>query len=334
MSQVTEYNPNKKLWQHPPDIIIKNVPVTYFDNDKDANDYYKRIKNKDIWKTRTDEISKNFNPDKLGEFFYCLKCRRLEDGAHRRIIAKEKGVMAIDVRTGNDCYKNYVKNGRLIRGDSTFLETYEKIMGEIKTEHRLDKKWLEVSAFDKWPFILQHVDFRDKSFLDVGCNVGYSCFRAWSLMASEVVGIDIRTDVLCVAASMNEKLKALNSKITFINIPLSQYHGGHDIVMCMGLLHYFPITDYEKNFPIANYEKMINSLIESCNETLIIELRLRQGDKNIKLTTGTGNQTLPTEGWLYRKLENNNFVIKAKYNRGKDRELWIAKRIDAMEKGR
>jgi hypothetical protein len=90
-------------------MIIQDVPIAYFDDDKDALSYYERMKNKEVWKARNQYILGNFDPLRLGEFFYCLKCKRLEDGAHRRIITKEKGIKTIDVRTGSTCYKNYVK---------------------------------------------------------------------------------------------------------------------------------------------------------------------------------------------------------------------------------
>jgi 2-polyprenyl-3-methyl-5-hydroxy-6-metoxy-1,4-benzoquinol methylase len=194
-------------------------------------------------------------------------------------------------------------------------------MSKQPTGHRLDKKWLYASAFDKWPFIIKHVDFRNKSFLDVGCNIGYSCFKAWSLMAKSVFGLDIRANILRIARKIKiNQLKIKSDKE--IKFRCGKWEDIKsfpqiDIIICMGLLHYFLIE---------NYELILNKLMGFCKETLILELRLRQNNKEIKLTKGSGNQTLPTEGWLFKKLKDNGFTVKARLDRGKDRELWIAER--------
>lgn len=319
--QLIEYKPGTELHNYQNDLIVKNVPVEYFDTDRDAIDYYEKHKNDKAWKARNKGILDNFNPVMFGEFFYCTKCQRMEDGAHRWAIAKEKGITHVDVRIGGDCYKNYIKAGRFLRGDSTFIETLSKLIDENPKRHKLDKKWLMASASDKWPFILRHVDFRGKSFLDIGCNVGYSVFRAWSLMADYITGIDIRADVKKVATSMKMKLGIKYPNFQLLNLNTDQFFKDElpcfNIVMSMGMVHYLAKK---------NYEHVFTQMMGMCEETLIIELRLRKGRKDITLTTGSGGQTLPTEGWLRNKLENNGFKKFHIYSRAKDRALWICKR--------
>jgi len=88
----------------------------------------------------------------------------------------------------------------------------------------------------------------------------------------------------------------------------------------MGLLHYFSMTEYEAAF---------DKLMDSCKETLVIEMRLRTGNHNSELTAGSGNQTLPTEGWLSKKLETNNFKVITKYDREPGlRSLWVARKVE------
>jgi len=316
MKQVIKYITGKQLHEYAADVVVEGVPVKYFDDDIDAMNYFKRYDGKKAWESSLNKLESEFDPIKFGEIFYCLKCKRMEDGAHRRAIAVKKGITHISVRTGSDCYKNYVKAGRLIRGDSTFIGTFTDMMHEIPTEHKLDGRWLLASAGDKWPFISNNVDFKGKSFLDAGCNVGYSCVMAWSKMATECTGIDIRSDVLCVGASVKNKLKAPDEKITFYNYSFLNHLKRYDIVMSMGLLHYFNI---------AEYEKALNKLMSLCKETLIIEMRLRRENQADMLTT-SGIQTLPAAGWITKRLSENGFTVSAKYTRKPDRELWIASR--------
>jgi len=313
-----KYEKNKKLHEYEPDVVVEGVPVKYFDNDIDAMRYFKRYDGKEEWESSLAKLESEFDPIKFGEIFYCLKCERMEDGAHRRALAIRKGITHVSVRTGSDCYKNYVKTGRLIRGDSTFINTFTDMMREIPTEHRLDGRWLLASAGDKWPFISNNVDFKGKSFLDAGCNVGYSCVMAWSKMATECTGIDIRSDVLCVGASVKNKLKAPDDKITFYNYSFLNHLKKYDIVMSMGLLHYFNI---------AEYEKALNKLISLCKETLIIEIRFRRNLDVAKLAV-SGIQTLPTELWIKNKLHDTGFLVTGCFYRdsGK-RAIFIAKRI-------
>jgi len=316
------YKIGTELHEYPEDSIVIGVPVEYFDNDKDAIEYYEKNKNKESWKKSTQAIIDNFDIILFDDFFYCSKCRRLEDGAHRRIIALDKGRKKVNVMVGSDCYKNYVKDGRLIRSDSTFIDTILKTMKDNPTEHRLDRKWLMASAGDKWSVFSGKIDFRGKSVLDVGCNVGYSCFRAWGRMVANVTGIDIREDILKIPKIIKKKLILTNDRMQFLKKDWNKYkvNRKYDIVISMGLLHYFSMTEYEAAF---------DKLMDSCKETLVIEMRLRTGNHNSELTAGSGNQTLPTEGWLSKKLETNNFKVITKYDREPGlRSLWVARKVE------
>jgi SAM-dependent methyltransferase len=317
--QEVKYDSKKALWDYKANTIVKDVPVEYFDDDLDAATYLARVKNGKSWKANVKRILNNFDPFKFGEFFYCRKCRRIEDGAHRLVIAKELGVKIADVRTGGSCYKNYVKAGRLIRRDSTFMDTFEKAMKANPTFHPLDKRWLEANAKDKWPLFSGLVDFRNKSFLDVGCNVGYSCIMAWSKMASSCLGVDIRPDVLKIGEKIASKLKAKDNQIQFYLMDWKKYNTDKsikfDIVMCSGMLHYFEADEYERLF---------NKLLDSCKHQLIIEMRLRPNRSDDRLII-SGIQTLPTDTWFINRLRNKGFIVKARFVRKPgSRELWVA----------
>lgn len=316
--QEVKYDSKKELWEYKANTIVKDVPVKYFDDDVDAATYRARVKNGSRWKISVQKIIDNFDPFKFGEFFYCRECRRIEDGAHRLIIAKELGIKTADVRTGGSCYKNYVKAGRLIRRDSTFMDTFEKAMDKNPTSHPLDKRWLEANAKDKWPLFSSLVDLRKMSFLDVGCNTGYSCIQAWSRMASISQGIEIREDVLKVADAIKTKLGIKNDKLFFTWADWGEILSKDwlfDIVMCSGMLHYFEADEYERLF---------NKLLDSCRKQLIIEMRLRPNRSDDRLTM-SGIQTLPTDTWFINRLKDKGFYVKARFVRkAGSRELWVA----------
>jgi len=315
--QEVRYNSKIKPWEYKANTIIKDMPIKYFDDDVDAANYLARVKNSNKWKVSIQKIIDNFDPFKFGEFFYCRKCRRIEDGAHRLVVAKKLGIKTADVRIGGSCYKNYINAGRLIRRDSTFMDTFEEAIEKNPTSNPSDKRWHNANAKDKWPLFSSLVDFRNKSFLDIGCNVGYSCIQAWSKMASVSHGIDIRKDVLKVANAVKAKLGIKNDNLLFILADWREFalkKRMFDIVMCSGLLHYFDINEYKRLF---------NKLLDSCKIQLIIEMRLRPNRSDDKLTL-SGIQTLPTDTWFINRLKDKGFIIKARFIRKPgSRELWV-----------
>jgi len=306
-----DYRPGSELWQYEAGSVVKGVPVSYFDNDKDAMEYRQKHQNSQFWRDNVAKLTANFDPMKFGPVYYCLNCRRLEDGAHRLIVAEKRGLKTIGVQVGDVCYKHV-----RVDKDKSVLEVFYDAMEELPTSHRLDRAWLNACAKSKWPLFGAVVDFRGKTFLDVGCNVGYSCIEAWRRGASGVFGIDVRRDVLAVA----ERVKAI------LNVPgLVQFYGiewkagvafqKFDIVMIMGLLHYFPK---------GQYEAILKGLCDTCNETLILELRI-MGSNRPKLMA-VGRQTLPTTQWLQDKLNKFGFLPVKRVIRDKQRELWVCER--------
>ena len=319
--QEIQYKQGVELWRYRANSIIKGVPVSYFDADTDAAAYLSRVGNGSRWKASIQRIIDNFDLQKFGALFYCRKCKRMEDGAHRLVIARERGIKTVDVRIGGSCYKRYVKAGRVIRRDSTFRDTFEKAMKENPTSHKLDPRWLEASVRDKWPLFSGLVDFRGKSFLDVGCNVGYSCVEAWGRMARESVGIEVREDVLKVADAVKAKIGVKDCSLSFLNADWSEINTDDwkfDIVMSMGLFHYFKMDEYERLF---------NKLLSVAKETVILELRLRPFRKDVALIK-LGSQTLPTARWLLQHFKHGGFKVTNRFVRKQgSRELWIAEKV-------
>jgi len=252
------------------------------------------------WLLRMKQI-KEFLP-----VYYCKKCRQLEDGAHRIRALRERGEKSCDVAIHNKCiHKN---SGYLGILEAAFMKFKNRGM-KFKP---LDFAWIRACR-DKWRIISKHVNFKGKTVLDVGCQSGYSPLEAVRRGARKVIGIENRQSIIDVGRFAISQLN-LQARITlkledWALAPCEK----HDIVICMGLLHYFPINEYERLF---------NKLLDSTRETLIIEMRLFLGDRIDIIEHGT--QTIPSEGWLDAHANTHGFSIKTRAVRklGK-RELWI-----------
>ena len=189
-------------------------------------------------------------------------------------------------------------------------------MKEFPTSHRLDKKWLHALVADKWKYI-ESIDFTNKSYLDVGCHVGYSCFRAWAASADHFLGIDVRADVLKVAEEIKKELNIADGFI-FLNKDWAKHPENElafDIVSMLGLIHYFPKKIYKK---------VLKSLCDIKEESLILELRIIPSNHSFVQTIQ--RQTLPSTKWLSNALKQYGFKHFKRHVRESRRELWIAKR--------
>jgi 2-polyprenyl-3-methyl-5-hydroxy-6-metoxy-1,4-benzoquinol methylase len=308
---MTEYKNGTKLYKYQVGTVVSEVPVRYFDEDRDAMAYRKRHKSTRFWRENVANIMANFDYEKLTPLYYCASCKRLEDGAHRLYIADKLGINKLDVLVGGICYKHYKK-----LENRSILETCFEVMDEYPTSHRLDRKWLLASALDKWRY-LGDVVFKGKSFIDIGCHVGYSCFEAWRRGASPVLGVDTREDVLMVADEVGARIGADSTvRLGRVQWGPGEERGRYfDIVMCMGLIHYFSG---------GAYKRVLDGLCGMCKDTLILELRIVPHGR-VAIHRASGGQTMPTTSWLKGVLGVAGFNHK-RFVRDKQREMWIATR--------
>lgn len=337
-----DYIANTDLWTYDVGTIIYKVPVAYFKKDKDAMAYRRKNINKPWWKARMKQLANEFDPKKFKPIYYCKNCKRMEDGARRLNYSELHNMEFISVRIGDECYKRYRKRKPEVVGIAVTPEACDKVnemnkpvscdplidiilskMKEFPTSHRLDKKWLLANVNDKWKYI-EHVDFKDKKHSDIGCHVGYSCFRAWQKGAKESCGLDIREDVLKVAEEVKKELNISDDEGTFHKVSFLDVYDSHflkcvinsDIVSMLGLIHYFPKKIYKK---------VLKSLCDITKETLILELRII--DRNKPFVQEIQRQTLPSSKWLSNALKQYGFKVERRVKREFRRELWIAKRI-------
>jgi len=245
--------------------------------------------------------------DAFGPIYYCMKCERLEDGCHRSWVRRAKGLKGVDVVAGRTCWKNI-----------------EGLIGTIVDcgLSRKDHAWVRACEAKKWNH-LKEIDFQGKTYLDVGSQVGFSCFMAWNYGASSVDGVEIRKEVYNVAQKVKGVLEA--NEITFHRgdwLEVKSHFGQYDIVSCMGLMHYFPV---------GVYGPVLDDLCAKAKEKLILDLRT--WDKEAVAYHIVGTQTLIGRDYLENSLNDNGFQVVKKIDNSflgmaaaGGRELWIMER--------
>ncbi len=298
MSKVIAYYDSLKLNELEDNTIVKNVPLTH-----KIFWYILNIPRNDKWLKRAEEI------DEFPPLYYCKKCKILEDGAHRTVALNNKGKKYSNIIVKNNCYANTTGYRNLIR---TIMIKEKEQGAHIK---RKDFDWLSTCCKYKWKAIDEVVKFKDKTYLDIGCQTGYSPLEGIRRGAKEAIGIDIRDRVLDIGRKAIDYLELDNVKLH--NCSWEDYTPKKtDIVSCMGLIHYFPIDKYEELF---------YKILDNTKEIAILELRCNSN--NDKNTLIEKSQVIATGGWLLDKLNKKGFeLIKKVVRKPNKRELWIVKR--------
>lgn len=97
-------------------------------------------------------------------------------------------------------------------------------------------------ADEMWRHIEKHVDFSDKSVLDVGCGRADLMVRSWMSGARAVYGIDSSPITINEARIRTLDLVKAGARIYFLQKDIEQWStrwpGKHDIVICTSVLPY------------------------------------------------------------------------------------------------
>ena len=300
----------RELWLYPAGSVVTGIRTAHFDSDRDMAAYLDRQERRPAWREELADILQEFDAEALEPLYYCLACRRVEDGAHRYAAARMKGCPTLSARIGAGCFKHTRAHTPI----APFLRAMKATPG-IGTKDRL---WLRACSGDKWPR-LGGVDFAGKTYLDVGCNVGFSVVEAAARGASGCLGLDVRGDVLAVANAVRDEMGLDPERVAFqrgdwLAVNVLEHALEFDIVSCMGLLHYWTSLDYQ----VA-----LEMLATAAKETLILELRVGAGEG----LRERGGQTIATAAWLTDRLADLGFRDAARDIREPGRrELWIARR--------
>lgn len=304
-----EYQKNLKFDELRAGTLVKNVPIDHPVFDEHAH-YIRRRRHYPKWIKRVGDILTNFDEKKnKSPHLYCLNCGRLEDGAHRYDIGKNYlNQKTRDIKTISICVKG-------IKGD--LLHMFRMRMKKAGCKPK-DFDWLDANHNTKWNHI-GDIDFKDKTLLDVGGQVGLNALMAIRKGAKEATTIEIRNDVLRVGKKLAYLLKLKNTK--FINADILDYkiEKQYDIVTCFGLLHYFDIK---------NYKLLLKRLLGATKDTLIIEIRLEDVPGNDPIVK---KQTIATPGWIAKLAKRNGVPILGSIKRDKNRYIIIFKKSNLKE---
>lgn len=283
-------------------ILITDIPINHpiF---QEHEGYIAIRRHKRKWIDRIAELHEYFENKELPPSYYCLNCNRLEDGSHRFDLAKNYLKLKLrNVRIGSVCYKKLKAN---------IYTMFENRMYKMGVAQK-DFQWLKAAENTKWNHF-NKLDYYKKNVLDVGCQTGYLLFKALTRGAKKAVGYDTRENVLKVGKQLGNLLK-LKKKLSLYNKDFRKADikpNKFDIVLCLGLLHYFDKSEYESVW---------DKLLSICKEKLIIEVRCTNSEKKALISR---KQTITTMGWVKNWALHNSVDIMKQINRDKDRWLFI-----------
>lgn len=326
-----EYRPNTPLANYRVGSIVVGVPVSHpaFDGVRQYGARCMRMSPTGSavhraavrrWRSDVADIVDHYNPKRDDGLYWCARCGRIEDGTHRFAAHLRRGTEAVTVKIGGICYKMSRRYG----DDDHVLAAVLISLAEAGQAGR-DPDWARACREQKWPIIGPRVDFLGRSYLDVGCQSGFSALAAYRRGASPVLGIDVRDKPLAACAKSKTRLGVYPTEMEFENRSAEDALPERDIVSCMGLLHYFPRD---------RYEVLIARLGEAARDVLIVEVRVSLGDEPVGMVK-RGSQILVTERWLRAKFEHmgfahvTNHVSNAKEH--ESRQVWIGHRKATRE---
>lgn len=157
----------------------------------------------------------------------------------------------------------------------------------------------EKIEFMKWP------DLKNKSFLDVGCNIGAFCFDAFKRGASRVIGVDANPNRVICAQTIAEMWGYDRNKIQFVHSKVENIKNVlgvkpiFDVVTCLSLYHHLdnvfnPIKDLSLLVKPKGYLYFETPCIDMETDRDIIILKFKK-DKAVRF--------YPTPNTMKRLLE-------------------------------
>jgi len=151
-------------------------------------------------------------------------------------------------------------------------------------------------------------------------------------LANRVTGVDVRPEIIQVAKEVR-KLEIPEAAADFFvqdwktfEPPLADRHK-FDVVLCTGLLHYFPREEYTE---------MVAKLGYVCGGKLVLEMKVKQDiDDKPRFFGGTKEgSTIPTFKWLKWLLLTSGFYLEHRIfgdswpeGGGKGREIWVLRKL-------
>jgi 2-polyprenyl-3-methyl-5-hydroxy-6-metoxy-1,4-benzoquinol methylase len=124
---------------------------------------------------------------------------------------------------------------------------------------------VEIEGFDRYPeYRLVFPDKPEgKTILDIGCNLGYYCFQAYSEGAT-CVGIDNHSAFIESANDTKENLMLYDDQVNFIqtDVLLDEHdYGKFDVVLLLYVVHHFT--------KISDVKRIIQQCYDMANEVAV-----------------------------------------------------------------
>lgn len=162
---------------------------------------------------------------------------------------------------------------------------------------QIDSEW---RSDMKWDRIVDHIDWSDKTVLDIGCGNGYFGFRAIGAGASSVLGLDSSILFVMQAAFVNWFAKSQNVVLPQ-RFGQDSMHGRFDIVLSMGVIYH----QRDQQAHVNELAKVCESGGEVVLESIISDEDLVPCDRY----AGMKNiWCVPSITSLQRMLERANFL--------------------------
>jgi len=209
-------------------------------------------------------------------------------------------------------------------------EIFEPIRNKVRGEPYPIMNEQHKNATQKWDILERRIGFRDKMVLDIGCSEGYGAIEAMELGALFALGIDNVDWLLQVANGAKEELGFSDEQLMFEKIDFLETHGDtleslygmFDIVLCLGVLHHFPLQ---------RYARQLKKACDLSNDVLVIEMWVDADMKQVSIREEQRewNNVIPSHGWLLKALDKFGFKLLKPFTiYGKKRELWICRRYE------
>jgi len=177
-------------------------------------------------------------------------------------------------------------------------------------------------------YMLDKIDFKGKSVLDIGCWDGFQLFYAESQGASKVVGVDKLDQRHMNGGAREFAARKLESTVEFHDINVYDLNpdviGTFDIVMMFGVLYHLvhPMLGIEKACGVCKSELLLASHVLLDDD----ELPFCMLYPNDELERDHSNWTGPSKTWVLQALAINGFVTSKGNTYTTDRATFYAQR--------
>ena len=143
--------------------------------------------------------------------------------------------------------------------------------------------------------------------LDIGCNLGYFCFRCAKLTDATVVGIDLSADAIRFAKRINHTLFKC-SNVSFLQADAFSFENERrfDVVLCFSVFHYF--RERQDRF----LKQVKNDLLAAGGSFILeIELSSRRGTMVEKISRKVDDRPcfFPTRTYAERLLSEHFTIV-------------------------